>query len=92
MKHNVVRRGVRVVLVTAILGVPGLAAAEPAGPSRFEAAAELGLGHVWEILVRIFQADQPPSTNNNGEGSNGGGAMDPNGGPPTGGTKPGGNP
>jgi hypothetical protein len=29
---------------------------------------------------------------NSGEGTNGGGAMDPNGGPPTGGTKPSGNP
>ena len=82
--------------MAAVLGVPGLAAAEPAGSSRIqariqariEAAAELGLGPVWEILVRIFQADEPPPSGG-GEGSNGGGAMDPNGGPKTGGPKPG---
>lgn len=96
MKRNVVRRGVGAVLVAVTLGVPGLAVAEPAGGlSRLEAAvAELGLGHIWDFLGQVFQADQTPprSVTNSGEGTNGGGAMDPNGGPPTGGTKPSGNP
>ncbi|HKH45705.1 MAG TPA: hypothetical protein VKM72_13670 [Thermoanaerobaculia bacterium] len=93
MKRNAVRRGAGVVLVAAVLGIPGLAAAEPAGPARIQAAAELGLGTFWTVLVRLFQADQvPPSGTGGGEGSNGGGAMDPNGGPKTGGSPKPGNP
>jgi hypothetical protein len=82
MNRNLLWRAIGALLVAAVLGIPGLAAAEPSGPDRFLAEAELGPGTFWDFLIGIFLEDQtpPPGNQGSGEGSNGGGAMDPNGG------------
>jgi hypothetical protein len=82
MQRKIVRRGFGALLVTAALGIPGLAAAEPAGPPR-----ELGPGFFWDLLTGIFLGDEAATTPSQGSGTggdvnNGGGAMDPNGGGP----------
>jgi hypothetical protein len=92
MKRNVLRREIGALLLAATLGIPGLAAAEPLGPDRFLAEAELSPGTFWDFLIGIFLEDHAPPPGNQGsgggEGSNGGGAMDPNGGGATGDPKP----
>lgn len=82
MLRNIFCRGVGVFLVIAVLGVPGLAAAETA---RGLAAGELGPALLWKLLSEIFLGDEatppPPQDSGGGGTDQGGGAMDPNGGP-----------
>jgi hypothetical protein len=85
MKRNILRGGVGALLLSAVLGIPGIASAEPAeGPARVSAIAEQLAPGLWSFLSRLFldgQAPPPGQTGSGGgEGSNGGGAMDPNGG------------
>ena len=87
MQRIDVRRGLGALLLAAILGFPGLAAAEPAGPARFLSADELFPALPgWDFLVGLLLEDGtlPPD-----DPTTGGGAMDPNGGPKP---KPGPNP
>ena len=88
MTRSTFRRGVGALLLTVVLGLPGVAAAEAVSPVL--SVAGLGAA-LWDFLTGAFLEDEttPPSdgTGTGGDTSNGGGAMDPNGGG-TGGTTP----
>jgi hypothetical protein len=81
MQHKNVRRVCGALFVAAALGIPGPAAAEPAGLPR-----ELGPGFFLNLLMEIFLDGEtgPPleGVETGGGVNNGGGAMDPNGGGP----------
>ena len=88
MKRNIFRCGVGALLLSAVLGMPGIASARPAEKpaERAFAVGDLAPG-LWGFLSRLFldgQAPPPGQTgqtgSGGGEGNNGGGAMDPNGG------------
>lgn len=88
MTRSGFRRGVGALLLTVVLGLPGVAAAEAVSP----VLSVTGLGAaLWDFLTGAFLEDEtaPPAdgTGTGGDTSNGGGAMDPNGGG-TGGTPP----
>jgi hypothetical protein len=83
MQRNMFRVGVGAFLLTAVLGLPGRAAAAPEEAAG-GAARGLSPGALWDRFVEIFVdgTTPPPSGggSGSGEGTNGGGAMDPNGG------------
>jgi hypothetical protein len=87
MTRSVFRRGVGALLLTVVLGLPGVAAAEAVS----SVLSVTGLGAaLWDLFTGAFLEDEttPPAdgTGTGGDTSNGGGAMDPNGGGGTGGT------
>jgi hypothetical protein len=88
MTRSPFRRGVGALLLTVVLGLPGVAAAEAVSPVL--SVAGLGAA-LWDFFTGAFLEDEttPPAdgTGTGGDTSNGGGAMDPNGGG-TGGTPP----
>lgn len=89
MTRSTFRRGVGTLLLTVVLGLPGVAAAETAEP----VLSLSGLGTaLWGFFTGTFLDDEttPPAdgTGTGGDTSHGGGAMDPNGGGGTGGTPP----
>lgn len=88
MTRSTFRRGAWALLLTVVLGLPGVAAAENVSP----VLSVTGFGTaLWDFLTGAFLEDEtiPPAdgTGTGGDTSNGGGAMDPNGGG-TGGTPP----
>jgi hypothetical protein len=85
MQRSTICLGFGALLLATLLGFPGLAAAEPAGPSRLLSAAEELVQDLpgWDLVVGIFLADEADSSANPGPtgSTSGGGGMDPNGGP-----------
>lgn len=87
MTRNAFCRGVGALLLTVVLGLPGIVAAETVSP----VLSVTGFGAaLWDFFTGAFLEDETAPSDGSetgGDTNNGGGAMDPNGGG-TGGTPP----